>query len=91
MNRVTRWGPIVLFLSNAVYLLLGKYNAASESWNQRYSMYVKDSWIFENIAEAYTLRIMKWRIVLKQLFCVQCTVSIKKNPVVNYVEKLVVY
>lgn len=58
MNRVTRRGPIALFLGNAVYLLLGKYNAVIESWYRRHSLHVKDSWIFETIAEGYTLRII---------------------------------
>lgn len=31
MNKVTHWGPIVLFISNAADLLLKKKNSKSET------------------------------------------------------------
>lgn len=54
MNRVTHWGPIVLFIGNAADLLLGKKkkpNHKTKLWlarpDIRDSPYIlKDSWAF---------------------------------------------
>lgn len=95
MNRVTHWGPIVLFIGNGVYLVLEEKKNKNSSYWDLISDIVPVHYtpgLFETTTEDYTLRIMKYRILLKQLFSVQCTTPIKKKiPIVNYVEKLAEY